>query len=128
MPQPSKPESGGKLLSGSAAVGPLRSEYADDPEMAELVELFVSELPARLAALESAWKSGDSHTLRRMAHQLKGAGSGYGFPTVSDAAGEVESAIAGDRPEAPEAGLNAVRAKVEALVAMCRRAAGSKGG
>lgn len=127
MQQPSKPVLGREASSRAGAVGPLRSAYADDPEMAELVELFVSELPERLAALEAAWTSGDSQTLRRMAHQLKGAGAGYGFPVVSDAAGEVETAILARGSALPEAELKAVRAKVEALVALCRRAAASKG-
>ncbi len=130
MRQPTKRDSGPNLPPSSSlrASEPLRSQFADDPEMSELVGLFVSELPARLAALESAWSAGDSPVLRRLAHQLKGAGAGYGFPAVSDAAGDVETALlaCGGAPEAAD--LAQVNGKVQALLALCRRASGTKVG
>ena len=70
--------------------GPERivSQYATDPEMAELVELFITELPARVNALRSAWQAGQVSDVERMAHQLKGSSAGYGFPAIGDAAGK----------------------------------------
>jgi HPt (histidine-containing phosphotransfer) domain-containing protein len=126
MSQPSKPRASEEGAGRARSAGPLRSEFADDPEMSELVEQFVRELPSRLLALEAVWRAGDAQSLRRMAHQLKGAGSGYGFPGVSEAAADVESAIVswGDGPAGV---LEGVRGKVEALAAMCRRASGGRG-
>ncbi|MBT6497087.1 MAG: response regulator, partial [Planctomycetaceae bacterium] len=64
----------------------LVSELADDEDMLELVEMFVGELPERIAAIERSIDEQDLETLGVLAHQLKGAAGGYGFPTMTDAA------------------------------------------
>ena len=66
------------------------SELASDPDMVELVELFVQELPSRAAALETCLAQHDYEQLVRLAHQLKGAAGGYGFPTITEKAAVVE--------------------------------------
>jgi len=63
---------------------PLLSEFADDPDMGELVELFLAELPDRVAALERAMRARDAEMISHLAHQLKGAGGGYGYPAITD--------------------------------------------
>lgn len=59
--------------------------------MVELVEMFVDGLPDRVTALEKALADQDLETIRTLAHQLKGAGSGYGFPSITEAAEALES-------------------------------------
>jgi HPt (histidine-containing phosphotransfer) domain-containing protein len=54
---------------------------------------FVSRLPARVNSLLSLSASQDMEELRRLVHQLKGAGAGYGFPNITDAAKKTESLI-----------------------------------
>lgn len=71
------------------------SEFANDPEMAELVQLFVSEMPARIEALRAAWTQKQLVNLTRLSHQLKGASAGYGFPTIGNAAARLETALKG---------------------------------
>ena len=66
------------------------SELAQDPDMVDLVDLFVQELPKRAAALETALSQDDYEQLIRLAHQLKGAAGGYGFPTITEKAAVVE--------------------------------------
>ncbi len=44
-------------MSRDASRDLLQSEFADDPEMQDLVELFVSELPERVAVLRSGLES-----------------------------------------------------------------------
>ena len=128
MPKPLHPGSrsvspaGGELHDAP----PLRSEFADDPEMTELVALFLTELPQRLEAVSAAWRSRDCLTLRRMAHQLRGAGSGYGFPDVTAAAADVEAALLTWRECPPEHELDSLRTRVEALIGVCRRAVPSR--
>lgn len=68
----------------------LVSELVDD-DMQELVEMFVGELPDRIDAIEKAIEEQDRASLGQLAHQLKGAAGGYGFPTISDAAELLES-------------------------------------
>lgn len=98
---------------------PIRSEFADDPDMAELVELFVSELEERTETIASAMDGSDWETLTRMAHQLKGASGGYGFPSIGAKAAEVEHRLrAGETDD-----LDSLKNQVDELIQMCNRAA-----
>lgn len=71
----------------------LYSELANDPDLGELVESFVSALPRRLESLKTGLLEDDLDAVARSAHQLKGAAGGYGFPSISDAAREVEHVV-----------------------------------
>ena len=64
----------------------------NDPDLAQLVEEFVVELPERLAVLQAAAEKQNWLEVRRLAHQLKGAGGSYGFPAISEAAAWAEDA------------------------------------
>jgi len=93
--------------------GVIVSELADDPDMTDLVDLFVASLPSRVQSLEDAMDANDRETIRRLAHQLKGSAGGYGFPIITSAAGRLEQ-------EARE-GSTIAQALAE-LCALCRRA------
>lgn len=104
---------------------PLVSSLAGDPEMAELVQLFVSELPERMAALRSALDSRDFRVAARLTHQLRGSAAGYGFAPIGLAAGAVEDLL--------RAGSGAEQVMAERLVdtvnelrALCDRAAAAR--
>ncbi len=97
---------------------PLRSQYADDPEMKELVEMFVAELPDRLRALREAWAEGRLDVLQRMAHQLRGSSGGYGFPDIGDAASRVERALS----DSASSGAETLKREIDALSSLCDRA------
>lgn len=97
------------------------SSFAGDPEMRELIGYFVEELPKRTHALEEAWKSADLGSLRRIAHQLKGAAGGYGFDTIGQAAGELE-VCACDAPVGEDR-VRFLESQVRRLVDLCSRAA-----
>lgn len=98
---------------------PLRSRFAGDPEMVELIELFVEELPARVETIRSALNRGEFEQLCRITHQLKGASAGYGFDPIGRAAGVVEAQL---KSSGPQAGLEQVRGEVDALIDLCKRA------
>ncbi len=98
---------------------PLQSLYADDPDMADLVRLFVSELPDRIASAERAWRERRVEDLTRLAHQLKGAGSGYGYPAITQAAAQLEREL---RELNAREGVADVRDELDTLLDMCRRA------
>jgi chemotaxis protein histidine kinase CheA len=93
---------------------PLVSVYADDPEMVELITDFVRDLHAQVRILSDALTRGDLPTITRAAHTLKGAGGGYGFMPISQAAALVERAARDRGPELP--------ARLDELVFTCRRA------
>jgi HPt (histidine-containing phosphotransfer) domain-containing protein len=101
---------------------PLYSTLAAEPDFAELVCLFVEEMPGRVEGLRSALERRDWEELRRLAHQLKGAGGGYGFEPITLSAARLEAVIRCSLPEA------IIRQAAEELVQWCNRAeaAGSR--
>ncbi|USN48567.1 MAG: PAS domain S-box protein [Pseudobdellovibrionaceae bacterium] len=82
--------SGGGVLMPSNPAEPLLSEYSEDEVISTILPKFVSNLPKRLNALDKALLNHDWLELKSVAHQLKGAGSGYGYPLVSQLASEIE--------------------------------------
>jgi HPt (histidine-containing phosphotransfer) domain-containing protein len=72
---------------------PVLSSYAADPDMVEIVREFALELPGRADRIEQLLAAGGLEELRVMAHQLKGAGGGYGYAPVTELAGALERAI-----------------------------------
>jgi HPt (histidine-containing phosphotransfer) domain-containing protein len=68
----------------------LYSTLASDPDLSELVELFVSELPDRIRVMQSALDQRDFEALGRFAHQLKGASGSYGFAQLMPALKQLE--------------------------------------
>lgn len=95
----------------------LQSEFADDPEMREIVEFFINDLTARMDSIRQAFDDSDRARLKTLAHQLKGAAGGYGFPSIGLAASAVERELMGH-----EADLAALGDKVEELIRLCRSA------
>src|SRR5262245_20932273 len=79
---------------------PIRSIYENDPDMLEIVREFAAELPARANELEGTLASGDMKALKTLAHQLKGAGGGYGFDAITQTAAKLEHALKEGESEA----------------------------
>jgi signal transduction histidine kinase/CheY-like chemotaxis protein len=102
-----------EALSGKIVTSTLRE---DDPDLQEIVRQFVRDLPDRSSAILRASQTADTETVKRLAHQLKGAGGSYGFPAITEAAAAVEQALTEGLDEA------VVSARVEALAGLCRRA------
>jgi len=96
--------------------GRIVSDFAEDPEMTELVDFFVSHLPERISALESAVGTRDVEAMSALTHQLKGAAPGYGFDSIGQAAGVAEQAIRGGEPGAID--------HVNTLIGLCRKVSG----
>lgn len=109
-------------MSQSASQPPLRSEFASDPDMIELVQEFVQELPNRADALQTLLAASSYSDLRRLAHQLKGAAGGYGFKPISESAGKVEKLL---HAELEPSQVQNLRTQVDELVDLCRRATAS---
>jgi HPt (histidine-containing phosphotransfer) domain-containing protein len=61
-----------------------------DPSYAALVEDFIAELGGRIQELNSALNAGQFDTLKMLAHQLKGAGGGHGYPALTQVAAGLE--------------------------------------
>lgn len=92
---------------------PLYSTLACDPDLAEIVNMFVAEMPDRVANFVTLHQNGQAEELRRAAHQLKGAAGSYGFEPITQAAAQLEDALRAALPE------TRIHAAVEELIALC---------
>lgn len=102
--------------SASASGCPVKSAFAGDPDMMELIQEFAAEMPEKARVLQELWQQGNRAELKRLAHQLKGAGGGCGFEALGACAGRLE-AILGEQG----ADAERLRERVEELVDMCQR-------
>jgi HPt (histidine-containing phosphotransfer) domain-containing protein len=71
---------------------PIRSEFASDADFRELLAVFVEAIPERCRLLAELHRAGSFDELGRHAHQLKGAGGGYGFSEISARGAELQVA------------------------------------
>ncbi len=70
----------------------ISSQFADDPQLADILPGFVERLPGQLVALCNALKEERLEDAERLAHRLKGEGGSYGYPTLSEVAKAMELA------------------------------------
>ena len=104
-------------LSPNATNNTLTSELADDPEMAPLVAKFVGNLDHKIDTMNSFIATNQLSELVRMAHQLSGAGGGYGFPRISDAARRLEASVT------PDPDMKTILEAMTELSDLCQQAA-----
>ena len=93
---------------------PLHSEFERDPDLRDLVILFVDELDDRVESIRAAHHNMDFPTLCRLAHQIKGSAGGYGFHPIGDAAGRLEYELLGDQADQPT-----INQRVQDLISSC---------
>lgn len=99
------------------ALQPLVSRLAGHPRLAGVVQRFVAQLPARLAAAASALQTQDMHELATIAHWLKGAGGSLGYDEMFEPSRALENAaMRGDAHAATHcvAALLALDARIQA--------------
>jgi len=99
----------------------IKSELIDDPELADLLQEFVQMLPQRIDRLFEMLTRGDLDELRQLAHQLKGAAGGYGFPPITESASQLESQLIDQAP------LEQIANTVSELAMLVRRIDGFPG-
>jgi HPt (histidine-containing phosphotransfer) domain-containing protein len=71
-------------------MAPIFSDFLDEPGMPKIINMFLDEIPKRIAALELFFKEDNKDEFCKMIHQLKGAGGGYGFPMITRMASGIE--------------------------------------
>ncbi|HEV7733960.1 MAG TPA: ATP-binding protein [Candidatus Binatia bacterium] len=94
----------------------LLTKMHDDPELAELVQMFVEGLPERAHAIERTLDAGDLDRVAALAHQLKGTAGGYGFPSITEAAARLETSAR------TRTTIDDVREQVRSVADLCNRA------
>lgn len=91
--------------------------------MDDLVELFIRDLPGRLAELEGQWARGEHDAVRSQAHLIAGSATMYGLGPIALAARALEQClIAGEGVD----GSPAVGRRVDRLVSVCQEMIGSE--
>jgi histidine phosphotransfer protein HptB len=56
----------------------------------DMIDGFLTDSAAQLAALEDAWQAGDSESCRFLAHRLRGGSSAIGATRLGELCGELE--------------------------------------
>lgn len=92
---------------------PLFSSLEADPTLADIVNAFVAELPAKVRTIESAAASGDTAALTSTLRSLKSQAGSHGYEPISELAGKMETAILA------RALLKDVAADLQKLMKLC---------
>ena len=72
---------------------PFVSDYLNDQGMAKIINIFLDEIPKRIAALQVFFNEDNRDEFCKMIHQLKGAGGGYGFTIITRTALGIEKKL-----------------------------------
>ena len=78
---------------------PLFSSLANDNSMSELINDFVTGIPAKLRTIEETSMADDHKQLEYLARTFKGQAGGHGFEPISTAAGKLEQAVRSGAPK-----------------------------
>jgi PAS domain S-box-containing protein len=100
---------------GADAEEALVSQFADDPDIAAILERFVAGLDAQVRAMHEAMAGHRYEDLRRAAHRMKGAGGSYGYPALTDAARALEDAATNEDPAGAASALERLTALCQAI-------------
>jgi HPt (histidine-containing phosphotransfer) domain-containing protein len=95
---------------------PLRSTYADDEAIAEILPVFINNMPRYLNDLEGRISAGDWAGAARVCHDLKGTAGGYGYPDIGRAAQLLEGEVKGDHQK------SAIEKHFAVVKSLCARA------
>ncbi len=63
-----------------------------DPEVKDIVPAFLEHRRHDVKTLREAGERADWETVRRLGHQLRGSGGGYGFDAITDIGHRLEDA------------------------------------
>lgn len=72
---------------------PIYSSLSSDLDYLDLVQEFVDEIPLKRKMIDGFVAKGDLPQLHRLIHQLRGSCGGYGFPSLTQAASEIDEAL-----------------------------------
>jgi PAS domain S-box-containing protein len=106
------------MLTNSA--GTIVSSMNDNPRMLPIIAEFVAGFATEIETLKDLIKDEDLMPLRRVVHQLRGTGGGYGFEAITEWAGKIEDSInAADIPQL-------IHDQVNSLIDVMQRCQGFK--
>ena len=106
--------SGVKMISTKT----IKSEFSGDDVMKEIILQYVEGLPSHVLNIQDSLDKNDLQTLRRIVHQIKGSGGGYGFSELSAAAARAEASIRNQED------IKSIQTQVSDLLALMRSVEG----
>lgn len=86
------------------------------PELAGLIKQFIDALPDMVGDFAAAIEQKDWVRLRKLAHDMKGLGGGYGYPMLSDIAERIGLRLHDTQFAALESDLQEMRVLVEHII------------
>ncbi len=95
----------------------IQSKFDDDPALAEVIDQFVAGLPGQAKQMRSALANGCFQELRRLGHQLSGAGGSYGYPALSDVGARLEDAAEASDTEGATLAMSELAELTQSVVA-----------
>jgi signal transduction histidine kinase/DNA-binding response OmpR family regulator/HPt (histidine-containing phosphotransfer) domain-containing protein len=101
-----------------AAGGLITSSMLDHPGMKPIIIEYVQGLSGEVAKMQEMLRTEDLQSLKRVVHQLRGSGGGYGFDAISQAATIAEESIKAAH------NLQRIGEEVNSLIQIIRRVEG----
>ena len=77
----------------NAELQPIKSLFASDDVIADILPIFVRNLSGYVSRIRSALDLGDVVQAARICHDLKGSAGGYGYPQIGELAQQLEIAL-----------------------------------
>jgi signal transduction histidine kinase/DNA-binding response OmpR family regulator len=130
---PSRADSEAEAAGGNGAGPPVDSAVldrlaesmgGDEAFVAELIEQFVTDSPALVAAARRGLEEGDAEEVRRAAHTLKSNAATFGANELADRSRSLEMAAKAGELADGASSLDAVAEELERVHAALRRASG----
>jgi len=107
-PRQAQPQDGDKIV----------STMTNHRGMKKIIVEYVEGLPREIAKIQDSLNRDDLQSLKRVVHQLRGTGGGYGFDSITELAAGVEEAIkAADKRES-------ILEQINSLIELIRRVEG----
>ena len=69
------------------------ADFENDPEFLALVSQFRKELPSRIKSITNAARDKNWAELKNLAHKLKGLGTSFGYPDLSDISAKIQTEL-----------------------------------
>ncbi len=91
----------------------------EEPELGELVSLFIEALPALVDDFASAIGQQDWPAVRQLAHDMKGIGGGYGYPLLSELAGRMGQGVHNGHFDRLDSDLEELKRLVQRIILGC---------
>lgn len=86
-----------------------------DPAIKELIPEFLDNSREQASLMEKALEKKDFVTVKRIAHNFKGNGSGYGFDKITEKGREIESMVIGAEYEKISAKIKELKKYLEGV-------------